>query len=237
MPVNSINVDRYDDMLPKVLLNQLGISLPATLLMPYFLGERGLRLEHGEPPGTPEVLLHLVGLVAVYEILFYYGHLWLHRPSVYARWHKVRLPRMVPTRSCRMRRACTGSCCRCSLANTRACPTTQLHHTTFASVGISGQYASGLEFILMQAGPVLVGAALLNTHVASVCLFAIIGSLNSIHSHGGYRFPLMPVPDEHEVHHSKFNYNYGTGPLDRFHGTKYLDGKVPRCGTERARTE
>lgn len=57
-----------------------------------------------------------------------------------------------------------------------------------------------------------------------VCVIsqAIIGSLNSIHSHGAYRFPLMPVPDAHDLHHSKFHWNFGTGPLDKAHGTRYV---------------
>ena len=29
------------------------------------------------------LLLHLVGLVASYEIFFYYGHLLLHHPKLY----------------------------------------------------------------------------------------------------------------------------------------------------------
>eukprot|EP00729_Bicosta_minor_P012112 gene12112-4244_t len=93
------------------------------------------------------------------------------------------------------------------------------HHQTFASVGISGQYATALDFFMMQAGPVIVGTYVLNCHAATVWLFAIIGSLNSIHSHGAYRFPLMPVPDAHDLHHSKFHWNFGTGPLDKAHGT------------------
>ena len=64
-------------------------------------------------------------------------------------------------------------------------------------------------------GPVIVGTYVLDCHAATVWLFAIIGSLNSIHSHGAYRFPMMPVPDAHDVHHSKFHWNFGTGPLDK----------------------
>ena len=90
----------------------------------------------------------------------------------------------------------------------------KLHHQTFGSVGISGQYATGLDFALMQWIPGLCGAVLLDSHVASVWFFTMIGSFNSIHSHGGYNFPGFPNPHEHGEHHSKIHLCYGTGPLD-----------------------
>jgi len=187
----------YYDMLPNVLLNQFSVFLPALIILAFASDDgRGLRLDHGQPPTVTMMLLHLVGLVASYEIFFYYGHLVLHHPNLYARFHKK-------------------------------------HHKTFASVGISGQYATPLDFFMMQAGPVIIGTFVLDCHVATVWLFAIIGSLNSIHSHGAYRFPLMPVPDAHDVHHSKFHWNFGTGPLDKMHGTRYESGNKGFWGSGR----
>lgn len=187
----------YYDMLPNVLFNQFAVFLPALVLLAFASDHgRGLRLDNGQPPSVATLLLHLVGLVASYEIFFYYGHLLLHHPKLYARFHKK-------------------------------------HHQTFASVGISGQYATALDFFMMQAGPVIVGTYVLDCHAATVWLFAIIGSLNSIHSHGAYRFPMMPVPDAHDVHHSKFHWNFGTGPLDKTHGTRYESGNKGFWGAGR----
>ena len=76
---------------------------------------------------------------------------------------------------------------------------------------------------MMQIGPVMVGTLLIDAHIFSVWLFSIIGSLNSIHSHGGYNFPCMPLTDFHRIHHNKILSNYGTGPLDKIHGTVNQD--------------
>ena len=65
----------------------------------------------------------------------------------------------------------------------------------------------------------MVGILLLDTHVVSVWLFAIIGSFNNIHSHGGYNFPFMPMTDFHRIHHNRILVNYGTEALDKLHGT------------------
>lgn len=33
-------------------------------------------------------------------------------------------------------------------------------------------------------------------------------------SHGGYKFPFMPSPEDHELHHAKYIVNYGVGLFD-----------------------
>jgi hypothetical protein len=70
-------------MLPNVLSNQFGVFLPALLLLAAVASGRGLRLDEGAPPPVSELLLHLAGLVASYEIFFYYGHLLLHHPKLH----------------------------------------------------------------------------------------------------------------------------------------------------------
>jgi len=144
----------YSAMLPCVLRNQIGLFLPVCLFLCLPAeggdgggGRWGVRSK-GPPPLAWELCLHMLGLYACYEVVFYCGHRAMHWPCLY-KYHKA-------------------------------------HHQTYGSVGISGQYASLLDFSLMQFAPVLLGAALLNSHVAPVWLFSILGSLNSIHSHGGY---------------------------------------------------
>eukprot|EP00658_Telonema_sp_P-2_P067469 TRINITY_DN56393_c0_g1_i1.p1 TRINITY_DN56393_c0_g1~~TRINITY_DN56393_c0_g1_i1.p1 ORF type:complete len:277 (+),score=19.15 TRINITY_DN56393_c0_g1_i1:91-921(+) len=99
------------------------------------------------------------------------------------------------------------------------------HHSTFASVGISGHYSTPIDFFTMSAGPVLLAVLLFDTHAASVWLFAIVGSLNTIHSHGAYRLEGFPLPDAHETHHAQFHWNFGTGPLDLVHQTDHCQKK------------
>lgn len=86
----------------------------------------------------------------------------------------------------------------------------KMHHSTFCSVGISAQYASPLDFFLMLAGPWGAGFVLCGTHPAAACLFVLIGAVNSVQSHSGYRFPFMLPPDGHEAHHARSNVNFGT---------------------------
>lgn len=58
------------------------------------------------------------------------------------------------------------------------------HHQTFASVAISAHYATPLDFWLVQSGPVILGALLFDTHVAT---YVSLSSLSSgvFALHGG----------------------------------------------------
>jgi len=95
----------------------------------------------------------------------------------------------------------------------------QQHHTTFASVGVSGQYMHWMDYVITQAFPTMLPCIILDTHICVMCLCVVIGSLNSIHSHGGYAFPFMPNPADHLAHHLYFNVAFGIGPLDWLFGT------------------
>ena len=178
----------YFDILPNVLLNQFGIMLPLILLHPYLGLERGLRTDRASLPTPGRFLLDFIGLSLCYEVVFYFGHLFLHHPAVYRTWHKK-------------------------------------HHTTFGSVGISGQYSTSLDFFLMTVCPGFLGIYLLDVHLASFLPWLSLGSLNSILSHGGYAFPGFPVPRDHHLHHTQFHWNFGTGPLDWLIGTDFDSGK------------
>eukprot|EP00698_Gefionella_okellyi_P020215 TRINITY_DN631_c0_g2_i1.p1 TRINITY_DN631_c0_g2~~TRINITY_DN631_c0_g2_i1.p1 ORF type:complete len:262 (-),score=17.53 TRINITY_DN631_c0_g2_i1:139-924(-) len=94
-----------------------------------------------------------------------------------------------------------------------------LHHTTFGSVGVSGMYQHWIDYFLTTILALAVGPIVCDTHVVSLLLVTIIGSCNSIHSHGAYRFPFMPLPDDHELHHRNPRVNFATGPMDWLCGT------------------
>jgi len=93
------------------------------------------------------------------------------------------------------------------------------HHETQGSTGVSGQYQSFGDFLLTTTIPLAVGIVLVQPHVSVLWCVALIGSLNSVHSHGGYRFPGFPAPDDHALHHQNYRVNFGTGPLDWLLGT------------------
>ena len=149
-------------------------------------GWLGLRIETNATPQAWPMLLQVSQLYLSYEVLFYFGHRFLHLPGIYGRFHKQ-------------------------------------HHQTFGSVGISGQYASVPDFAVMTFVPVMLAAVSFDVHLSALWLFSIIGSLNSIHSHGCYEFPLFPSTKDHSLHHEKLDCNYGTGILDALLGTAYHD--------------
>merc|ERR1711916_149923 len=93
------------------------------------------------------------------------------------------------------------------------------HHTTFASIGITGLYCSSLDFVLTQAIPVIIPGLIFDFPIVIAWLGTIVGSLNSIHSHSCYTFPFLPTPLDHDAHHAKFNCWFATGPFDLLFGT------------------
>lgn len=237
----------YTDMLPRVLFNQVVVALPATLALPLLCGTRGLRLSSNVTPNpaciattttSSTFLSRLLSLAAAANYTQHHTEDSSNTPAALAQQATVaqgacgvlgtRDPEYAPPGAAELILHVFGLALVYEiifyyshrwLHTAKGWPYHRLHHTTHGSVGISGQYASCLEFFSMQCGPVLAGALLLDTHLFSVCLFAIIGSLHSIHSHGGYSFPLFPPPDDHAQHHAKLKGNYGTGLLDRLHGT------------------
>jgi len=97
------------------------------------------------------------------------------------------------------------------------------HHLTKGSVGLSGFYMHPLDCCLEIIFPFLFGPFLFNGHIVSSLIFAGLSAVNSPHSHGGYQFPFLPLPDNHYIHHKSFTKNYGLGIFDVVHGTKSSD--------------
>jgi len=93
------------------------------------------------------------------------------------------------------------------------------HHDTYAAIGISGQYQGAIDFLLTTSVALGLGPLMFGTHPMACWLLAIIGGLNSVHSHAGYDFPLMPSTKEHTLHHYNYKVNFGTGPWDWLLGT------------------
>jgi len=54
--------------------------------------------------------------------------------------------------------------------------------------------------------------------------------MNAVHTHSGFDFPGMSPPHGHELHHSRYKVNYGTGFFDKLLKTKLLEGGVVREG-------
>ncbi|GMH61683.1 hypothetical protein TrST_g12997 [Triparma strigata] len=104
------------------------------------------------------------------------------------------------------------------------------HHSTYASVGVSGLYMGSIDCVLTQTLPQVVAPALFDFHPFTLWLFALIGSLNAVHTHSGYDLWGMSAPHGHELHHSRYKVNYGTGFLDNLLNTKLYEHEVVREG-------
>ncbi|XP_071847022.1 fatty acid hydroxylase domain-containing protein 2-like [Apostichopus japonicus] len=99
----------------------------------------------------------------------------------------------------------------------------KLHHEWTAPIAPVAIYAHPVEHILANFLPVVIGPILMGSHITSLwlCLgFAM--TVSQVH-HSGYHLPFLPSPEAHDLHHAKFNCNYGAiGFLDRLHGTDSL---------------
>ena len=104
------------------------------------------------------------------------------------------------------------------------------HHLTYASVGVSGLYMTSVDCFLSQTLPQIVGPALFDFHPMVMWLGAMIGTMNSVHTHSGYDLWGLASPHGHELHHSRYKVNYGTGILDRILNTRLEEHEVVREG-------
>lgn len=97
------------------------------------------------------------------------------------------------------------------------------HHEWTASVAFTSLYAHPLEHVVSNMlGPML-GPLICGSHIATAWLWYCMALINTLNSHSGYHFPLMPSPEAHDFHHLKFNQCYGVlGILDYIHGTDNL---------------
>ncbi|GMH85253.1 hypothetical protein TL16_g10172 [Triparma laevis f. inornata] len=194
----------YGDMLPNVVKNQF-IFLVSGIGAFLFTNGRGW---DGSKPWSEVpwnvALFDMVSMYLVYEAIFYTNHRILHITKLKVPFVKKPI-------------------------NLYALFHKE-HHSTYASVGVSGLYMGSLDCVLTQTLPQVVAPALFDFHPFTLWLFALIGSLNAVHTHSGYNFWGMSPPHGHELHHSRYKVNYGTGVLDRLLNTKLYEHDVVREG-------
>ena len=87
----------------------------------------------------------------------------------------------------------------------------KLHHNTFADIALSANYMTVADYFLEIIIPYWIATTVWNSCFLASFLFAIIGNINGLITHGGYNFMFMPNPYDHQEHHIYFNKNYGTG--------------------------
>jgi len=115
-----------------------------------------------------------------------------------------------------------------------------VHHRATVPWAIVANYMHPIEFLVTITN-VLLGPALLGSHVVTLWIWVLFRQWIGAEGHCGYDFPWNPSrlfpfyegTSYHDFHHAKFTGNYSgfTGYLDRFFGTrspgyqKYLEAK------------
>lgn len=97
------------------------------------------------------------------------------------------------------------------------------HHRFTAPIGLAAQFAHPIEQIFANALPISLPPQLLHSHVLTFWIFLAFELFNTVTVHSGYDF-FHNKAKMHDLHHEKFNLNYGSvGLLDWIHGTNRLE--------------
>lgn len=96
------------------------------------------------------------------------------------------------------------------------------HHRFTAPMALAAQYAHPAEQIIANALPISIPPQIVGSHVMTFWIWLAWELFNTATVHSGYDF-FMNKAKMHDLHHEKFNLNYGTnGLLDWVHGTDEL---------------
>ena len=87
----------------------------------------------------------------------------------------------------------------------------KIHHSTFADIAITTHYMGVFDYFLEVIIPYWITISLWDSCFLASFLFAVIGQLNGVITHGGYKFMFLPKSDNHMDHHLYFNKNFGIG--------------------------
>ncbi|KAF7589213.1 hypothetical protein BBP40_004598 [Aspergillus hancockii] len=97
------------------------------------------------------------------------------------------------------------------------------HHKFTAPIALAAQYAHPIEQIFANALPISLPPQLLGSHILTFWAFLAYELFNTATVHSGYDF-FSNKAKMHDLHHEKFNLNYGSiGLLDWVHGTDTLE--------------
>ncbi|KAB8263182.1 fatty acid hydroxylase superfamily-domain-containing protein [Aspergillus pseudonomiae] len=99
------------------------------------------------------------------------------------------------------------------------------HHKFTAPIALAAQFAHPLEQIFANALPISLPPQLLRSHVLTFWVFLAYELFVTATVHSGFDF-FHGKARMHDLHHEKFNLNYGSlGLLDWVHGTNRLEKK------------
>ena len=90
------------------------------------------------------------------------------------------------------------------------------HHLTFGDMAITAHYMTFVDYIIETIFPFWLAVYIINPCFTTILIWAIIGQINGLITHSGYKFDGLQSPLNHYFHHTKININYGSGGLSRF---------------------
>ncbi|KAF7716820.1 Uncharacterized protein PECH_008202 [Penicillium ucsense] len=97
------------------------------------------------------------------------------------------------------------------------------HHKFTAPIALAAQFAHPVEQIFANALPISLPPQLLHSHILTFWVYLAWELFNTATVHSGYDF-FHNKARMHDLHHEKFNLNYGSiGLFDWLHGTDTLD--------------
>ncbi|KAJ5519976.1 Fatty acid hydroxylase [Penicillium fimorum] len=101
-------------------------------------------------------------------------------------------------------------------------PIHKKHHRFTAPIALAAQFAHPIEHIFANTLPISLPPQFLGSHVLTFWLFLGYELVNTATVHSGYDF-FCHKAKMHDLHHEKFNLNYGSlGLFDWVHGTDKL---------------
>jgi sterol desaturase/sphingolipid hydroxylase (fatty acid hydroxylase superfamily) len=97
----------------------------------------------------------------------------------------------------------------------------KMHHAFTAPFAIAAVYAHPLEHLFSNIISISAGPLVMGSHPFSGCLWACVCILSTTAAHGGWRFNTYLSRPEHDIHHQRFDKNFGVGGylFDRLSGT------------------
>lgn len=104
----------------------------------------------------------------------------------------------------------------------------KLHHSFTAPIAFTGLYTTPVEHFFADIIPIVLPLALVAhfyepVHILSFNAFLMGVLLVGTAEHSGYDFAQPPLSKAHDMHHEKFNVNYGSLHfMDRLHGTDII---------------
>jgi sterol desaturase/sphingolipid hydroxylase (fatty acid hydroxylase superfamily) len=96
-----------------------------------------------------------------------------------------------------------------------------LHHSYVDPVPWSAFYCHPLEHLFANLLPISLGPLILGMNIHTIRLWTFLATVNTVIAHSGSIMRPF-TPGTHDLHHSNFNVNYGTGAwMDKLCGTFY----------------